>query len=244
MHMISAYLSKPGGRKVNEDSCDQKVLPGGQGIWVVADGLGGHGGGDVASVIVTQSLLNTFRDNPAISADALSAHLDAAQQALLARQEAEPRLAAMRTTVVALLGDGKTAIWGHVGDTRLYHFRKGRIIAQTKDHSVPQAMADAGDIAQEDIRHHEDRNRLLRSLGNEGKLRLTVEPQPRKIQIGDAFLLCTDGFWEYVTETEMSLCWAKSTSPELWMERMEKTLLKRAPSNHDNYTGIAVFVGQ
>ncbi len=242
MRMISASLSKPGGRKVNEDSCVQEIIPGGRGCWIVADGLGGHGGGDVASSIVVKSMLNTFRVNPAISTEALSAHLDAAQLALIKHQEADPRLASMRTTVVALLGDGNQAIWGHVGDSRLYLFRKGRIHTQTKDHSVPQAMADAGDIAYEDIRYHEDRNRLLRSMGNEGKLRLTVETTPRSLQLGDAFLLCTDGFWEYVTETEMGISLAKSTSPEQWLNEMEKIILKRAPSNHDNYTGIAVFV--
>lgn len=243
MRMTAASISKAGGRKVNEDCYGDELLPDGQGCWVVADGLGGHGGGDVASRRVTDTLLNSFRTSPGITAESLQRYIEAAQAALLEQQEREPELAAMRSTVVVMLSDGQCALWGHIGDSRLYHFRAGRLLSQTKDHSVPQALVDAGDIAVEDIRYHEDRNRLLRAMGSPGTLRPSIATVPVPLQQGDALLLCTDGFWEYVTETEMGIGLAKSTTPQRWLETMETIILRRAPPTHDNYTGTAIFVG-
>lgn len=148
----------------------------------------------------------------------------------------------MRSTAVVLLLENAMACWAHVGDTRLYHFASGRIIFQTRDHSVPQTMVDAGDIRYDDIRHHEDRNRLTRSLGSDGKVRTTILDQPVAIAGGDAFLLCTDGFWEFVTETEMEATSAKSATPKRWLAGMEVILLRKAPASHDNYTATAIFV--
>lgn len=243
MHLITASISKPGGRKVNEDYCGHELLPGGLGCWVVADGLGGHGGGDVASRVVTEAILTSFRASPGVSAESLLLYIETAQATLLEQQQREPELDAMRTTAVVLVSDGQRALWGHIGDSRLYHFRAGRLLFQTRDHSVPQALADAGDIAAEDIRYHEDRNRLLRAMGNAGKLRPAIETAAVPLHGGDALLLCTDGFWEYVTETEMGIGLAKSTTAQQWLAFLETVILRRAPSTHDNYTGTAIFVG-
>lgn len=241
MKFTHATLSHHGGRKVNEDASRNLMISAGQGCWVVADGLGGHGGGDVASKIVVNSIVEAYQSNPEFSSAHLGEMLEFAQQALLLRQQDDYRLGGMRSTVVVLLLDEAKAWWAHVGDTRLYHFANGRIVHQTKDHSVPQAMVDARDISHEDIRHHEDRDRLTRSLGNNGKFRITLLDQPVEIGEGDAFLICTDGFWEFVTETEMEATLAKSDTPENWLAKMESILLRNAHASHDNYTAAAIF---
>jgi len=235
-----ATLSHPGGRKVNEDASKNLMISAGQSCWVVADGLGGHGGGDVASKIVVDSIVEAYKSNPEFSSAHLGGMLEFAQQALLLRQQDDYRLGGMRSTAVVLLLDDAKAWWAHVGDTRLYHFANGRIVHQTKDHSVPQAMVDARDISYDDIRHHEDRDRLTRSLGNDGKFRSTILDQPMAIGEGDAFLMCTDGFWEFVTETEMEATFAKAGTPENWLALMELILLRNAPASHDNYTATAI----
>lgn len=150
----------------------------------------------------------------------------------------------MRSTATVLLLDDTKAWWAHVGDTRLFHFANGRIVHRTKDHSVPQAMVDAGDIGYDDIRHHEDRNRLTRTLGNGGKARGTILEHPVEIRAGDAFLLCTDGFWEFVTEAEMEATLSKADTPENWLAQMERFLLRKAPADHDNYTATAILVAE
>lgn len=241
MKFTHTTISHSGGKKINEDAGGYLEVGAGRGCWVVADGLGGHGGGDVASRIVVDTILDAYRNNPEFSSAHLGKMLEMAQHAILRRQD-DYRLGGMRSTVVVLLLDGENAWWAHVGDTRLYHFANGRIIRQTRDHSVPQLMVDAGDIGYGDIRHHEDRNRLTRSLGNSDKVRTAIEGQPVAIGKGDAFLLCTDGFWEYITETKMEETLAKSDAPENWLKEMELILLRDAPAGHDNYTATAIFV--
>jgi serine/threonine protein phosphatase PrpC len=239
LRFSTASLSHPGGRAANEDACGH-----GDGCWVVADGLGGHGGGEVAARIAVDTLLGEAAQRLLIEPVALTEALLAADAAVLARQQADPRLGQMRTTAVVLASDGRAALWAHVGDSRLYHLRDGRIRFQTLDHSVPQALVRAGEISAAEVRYHEDRNRLLRSLGNGKQLRPTLAEQPLTLVPGDAFLLCTDGFWEYVTEPEMEVTLAKSASPEQWLEKMLALLHGRAPAEQDNYTGMALFVAK
>lgn len=233
----TAALSHAGGRPGNEDACGYRA-----GCWVVADGLGGHGGGDVAARLAVDALLRCADPLPPPDAEGLLRGLAAAEQAIRQRQAEEPRLSRMRTTVVWLCSDGRQALWAHLGDSRLYHFREGRIRFQTRDHSVSQVMANVGEIDPSEIRFHEDRNRLLRSLGNDRGQRPTLAEAPLPLQAGDVFLLCTDGFWEYVTEAEMEVTLAKAADPEQWLQTMAAGLRRRAAPDHDNYTALAVFV--
>ncbi|WP_295583881.1 protein phosphatase 2C domain-containing protein [uncultured Lamprocystis sp.] len=235
--LVTATLSHPGGRALNEDAAGHA-----DGCWVLADGLGGHGGGEVAAQIAVDTLLAAAAQGPLTDPEALAQALLAADVAIHTRQEADPRLERMRTTVVVLASDGCAALWAHVGDSRLYHFRDGRIRFQTADHSVPQALVKAGEITAAEVRFHEDRNRLLRTLGNDKDLRPTLAETLLPLATGDAFLLCTDGWWEYVTEPEMEVALAKSASPAQWLQTMATGLLRRAPMDHDNFTAIALFV--
>ena len=234
-------LSKAGGRSRNEDFANYLML-GDYACWALADGLGGHHGGEVASSVAVEAMLAQFRKEPACSADTLRACLEAANVELRDRQERETALAAMRTTAVLLVTDSRQALWAHLGDSRLYAFRAGRVEFQTKDHSVPQAMCDAGEITPDQVRSHEDRNRLLRALGSDREIRPAVASQPRKVDPGDAFLLCSDGFWGYVTETEMEADLAKAQGPGQWLELMEARLLQHPGEDKDNYSAIAVFI--
>ncbi|HKV38601.1 MAG TPA: protein phosphatase 2C domain-containing protein, partial [Blastocatellia bacterium] len=209
--------------------------------WVVADGLGGHRGGAVASRLAVDTILGSFHQNRTLSPAAISGHVFAANQAVLSRQREDSEFSQARTTVVVLVSDYRSCLWAHVGDSRLYHFRGGRLLSQTKDHSVPQAMADAGEISGDRIRYHEDRNRLLRTLGMEGELRPAASTQAVRLREDDAFLLCVDGFWEYVLETEMGVDLAKSACSGDWLTKMEARILRRAKDGHDNYTAVAVL---
>lgn len=243
LSLSTATLSRPGGRPVNEDAEGHAAHGGSHRCFVVADGLGGHGGGDVASAVAVAAVLDAFRTSPLLTALDIEGHIRAADEALRRRKSAEPKLAGMHTTVVVLISDGGQALWAHVGDSRLYLFRNGRFVLRTRDHSVPQVMADAGEISERAIRRHEDRSRLLRSLGDSEPARVETASEPCPLQPGDALLLCTDGFWEYVLETEMEADLAKARSPGEWIELMTvDRLLRRAPEDHDNYTALALFV--
>ncbi|MGH9675142.1 MAG: PP2C family protein-serine/threonine phosphatase [Bryobacteraceae bacterium] len=186
-------LSSAGGREENEGRCNFLALEQAA-CFVVADGLGGHGGGEIAAELAVDTVLQCFHESPRCSIEWLEESVQSANAAILERQSAEPALAKMRSTATVLVTDYESARWAHVGDSRVYHFRGGAVASQTSDHSVSQALADAGEITSEEIRFHEDRSRLRRCLGAQGQNRPTVLDVAVRLEPGDALLLCTDRF--------------------------------------------------
>ncbi len=237
----TATLSAPGGRTDNEDFLGYRMAKE-AGFWALADGLGGHRGGQVASRLAVEAAMASFDENPAIDEAALNAHLLRANRAVLDRQTAEPELSHMRTTMVLLLASPETAMWAHAGDSRLYWFREGKIREQTLDDSVPQRLVAAGEISADQIRFHEDRSRLLNSIGTREDVVASHRAMPGAPQPSDAFLMASDGFWECVTEAEMEQDFSASSSPEEWIGMMESRVKARALPDHDNYSAIAVRV--
>ena len=233
-------LSNQGGRGHNEDYTLALSL-GGTYCRVVADGLGGHHGGEVASRIACEAAIKSFQANTEVTAEAVAEHIRNADDAIRHQQRANSAQGQMKSTIVMLVANASRAVYGHVGDTRLYHFRAGRIFQHTKDHSMPQKLVDAGEITPSEIRHHDDRSRLLRALGEDQPVRASVISEPVSIGRGDAFLLCTDGFWENVIETEMEIDLSKSASPKEWLKYMEDRLQERVSGGFDNYTAAAVL---
>ena len=233
----SAKLSKQGGRDYNEDSYGADEA---RGIYVLADGLGGHGGGSEASQIAVKSMTKTLSDKD-FNAESLQDAILRTNELILSQQKRETLLANMRTTLVVLWIREDKAIWGHIGDSRLYLIFKGELITQTKDHSVPQALVQAGEIELDDIRYHEDRSRLRQALGQESTPNPSIQNVVQLLP-GFVFLMVTDGFWEYIWEDEMIVDWCKSKNPEKWLNFMEDRLVRKVEKNHDNYTAIAVFV--
>lgn len=239
MTVDTAVLSKVGGRKNNQDAFGYELNQT-QGCWVVADGLGGHAGGETASRMAVDAVLSRYQQNADVSPAFIETCLQTAHQAIQDKAAMEYDLSAMRTTLVVLTCDARQLIWGHVGDTRLYWFRQGKIIHQTKDHSVPQMLVDAGKLDPMKIRGHEDQNRLTRAVGQAGVLKTSVMPEPKAWQPGDAFLLCSDGIWTYILEQEMETDWTMAASAAEYLTLLEQRVLERAESEHDNYTAIAV----
>lgn len=242
LHYTTATLSRAGGREYNEDALGFRESAVAGGCWVLADGLGGHGGGEVASRLAVETLLHGCESETPCDAAQIHSVLEQVERTIRTTQQSDPRLRQMRATLTALFCHADQALWVHIGDTRLYHLRAGRIRFQTADHSVPWALLRAGEITRAEVRHHEDRNRLLRTLGNDKPLRPEILAQPEPLQAGDAFLLCSDGFWEYVSETEMEVALCKSSSPEAWLQQMELIVLQRSADDHDNYSALGVWV--
>lgn len=232
----TASYTDIGGRPANEDSTRQVRLGEDQLCLVVADGLGGHGGGAQASAAAADTICREWGGDA--NADALRSLVLMGHEAVAAIQT--PRCA-MKSTVVALELEGKRAAWAHVGDSRLYHFLDGKLIFQTRDHSASQLAVFMGDITVDQIRFHEDRNRVLRALGQDDPP--TVEVKETELPSGrHAFLLCSDGFWEYVLEGEMEEDLAAASTPLDWLERMRRRLAERVPPDNDNNTAAAAWL--
>lgn len=230
-----------GNRELNEDyigmtSRDDRYL------FVLADGLGGHGRGEVASRLVTENVVQFYMEQKQIPD--IRECIEYAQKQLLNLQEQEHQKNGMKTTIVLLeIADGQ-ARWAHVGDSRLYCFHRNKMFIRTLDHSVPQMLAASGEIKEKEIRGHEDRNRLLRVMGIEWSRPMYDVSPWIPIKKCQAFLLCSDGFWELIEEKYMEKTLKKSGSPEQWVNEME-TIISRngVGKDMDNYSAIAVYVG-
>ena len=161
---LSAYAyTNRGGRDHNEDSLRASAE---QGIFVLADGLGGHRCGEVASQAAVDSIFTGMAQAEALEEAGLLDLFRSANEELLRRQ-AQPGQEEMRTTAVALKLAGSTAVWAHIGDSRLYRFSNGELAGVTADHSVTYRKFLGGEISYMDVYHDDDRSRLLRVLGKE-----------------------------------------------------------------------------
>ena len=238
MQIEIASCTYQGGRDYNED-CVQYLEKDGTCAIVVADGLGGHGGGQIASSVAAEFITGAFMYNPELRADHIKTIFEQANDAVLKSQTNEKK---MKSTAVALFIADGSAIWGHVGDSRLYHFKDGTLVGQTLDHSVSQMAVFTGEIEQGQIRHHADRNRVLRAIGLDEGFKPEIAPMYEPEPGFHAFLLCTDGFWEYVLELEMEIELAKAETPHDWINGMVYRLARLVPEDSDNFSAAAVFL--
>ena len=232
--------SNVGNREVNEDSIGDLGTEYGH-MFVLADGLGGHGHGENASAIAVETALELLSKGQVM--DILDNSFALVQQKVLMEQNENPALADMKTTMVALLFVNNSARWGHIGDSRLYHFRNGKLNSRTLDHSVPQMLVNIGEITEDEIRGHEDRNRLLRVIGSPWESKSYDIADPIELKKKDAFLLCSDGFWELIDEKTMQKFLKKASTVTEWMELMiEEVNRNGVGTNMDNNSGIAIWV--
>lgn len=233
-------VSNTGNREINED-CVRTAEKDGRFCFVVCDGLGGHGRGEEASQVVADHLMECF-DKFGGEPDFLERALFSAQQTLLCEQEARRAVFEMKTTAVILTVSENSARWGYVGDSRLYMFGGGRLKTRTLDHSVPQMLALAGDIREKEIRFHADRNKLLRVMGIKWADDQFVISDVQPLKKKQAFLLCTDGFWELIDEKAMTRALRHSKTAEEWLNGMtEQVEAAGADRDMDNFSAIAVF---
>ncbi|MBQ4165870.1 MAG: protein phosphatase 2C domain-containing protein [Oscillospiraceae bacterium] len=219
-----------GGRPVNEDSYVT-----GNGYFIVSDGLGGHDNGELASGAVTRYIAENFT-SPDLSNEHISSLIQGADEAV--KQFGDGG----KATLAALFTDGNMIRLANIGDSRVYYFRGGSILFRTKDHSVCQASVDMGEMTDIDVRNSADRSGLFKVLGDSAPLKL---PKPYDLIDpinGDAFLICSDGFWEHIYEAEMEADLLKSYSAKEWLEHMLKRHLVRSKNNGDNFTAICGII--
>ncbi len=232
-----------GARSHNEDDL-RFGHRNGQAYAVLADGAGGHRGGALASDITVRVLGMRLQSQPAFSARQLTALTVEAHAALLAEQRSKQPHEAMHATVVALWIEGALALWTHVGDSRLYLLRHGKVRCTTRDDSVVQQMVDAGYIDANEARSHPHKNQLLCAMGMEADLEPHTITNPETLRDGDVFLLCSDGWWDAVDEASMERALHHATSADEWLKRMELCIKERADARQDNYSAIAVWIGE
>lgn len=216
-------------REENQDHVRHFTTPLGE-VVIVADGIGGYGGGSIAARMVVDSFETWFASLPAGTPPA-QAIADAAAHAnaniMEAAAHGDAANARMGSTVVMALivqdGAGTQAWLGHVGDSRGYLCRQGQLTRLTRDHSTVQALIDQGAIRPEDAANHPDRSVLLRSVGHTAQCEIEMSVVP--LEQGDTLLLCSDGLWGFVPEASIESVLA---GPDASMDAAAAALLDLA----------------
>jgi serine/threonine protein phosphatase PrpC len=236
-------LSRQGGREYNEDTLGQ-WNDGRFVACLVADGAGGHGGGDVAAAVARVSVLAGFATTPGLDAERLRRLLQQANWDVAARQAEGGPLAAMRSTIVLSVLDlyDNRFVWAHAGDSRAYLFRGGALAARTTDHSLVQQMVTEGLLDEEAARLHPQRSVLLSALGSVKEPPEISVSQPMPLQEGDALLLCSDGVWEPLGDACLLQTLRASRNAGEWIEQIDAQVRAHAKPEHDNYTAMALWV--
>lgn len=245
--MIDFYdVCEKGGRDQNQDSviCLNKNNTY---LFSVADGLGAYADSKLASFIVHEVIKELFmEDNACMSGSGKEDFLRRCVKMchdVLAEYKQKNGVKDSYTTIVILLISENEAQWCHIGDSRLYYFKNGKVSERTEDHSVVQTLFRAGMIKEEEIRKHPDRGKLLKAIGSVDKKPEAEISRVHPVTPGDAFLLCSDGFWEYVTEEDMAETLDSFPEVREWITAME-TNVKDAGMGRkaDNYSAIGVCV--
>lgn len=238
MRADSFTYTSIGGRNENQDAVGERLSKNG-GLFVVADGLGGHQAGRLAADCVVECLTGAWDPAAPEDAESFTARIRDANDAILAIQQ--KRNLTTKSTVVALSVQGKRAVWAHTGDSRLYFLHDGRIEAITEDHSVAYKKYKAGEISRDDIATDEDQASLLRSLGSQRRWEPDVRVR-EDLEAGDAFFLCTDGVWEYLSDEEILIDLLKAGSAREWGELLLLRAAPRIRPGNDNLSFIAVML--
>lgn len=239
--LASAGFSARGTRNYNEDRLG--YAGGSAGYWALADGLGGHRGGARAAEIGVEAGLASLEHSSAPRLeDRLKQAVSDAHARIRVQQKVEEGHAGMRTTLVLLGIDGNDMVWAHTGDSRLYHFRDGRLLWRTRDHSVVQLLVSAGEIAENEMTRHPERSRLISCLGGDNSLLISVKGAATPPRPGDVLLMASDGMWEHFEGWQLEAAVARCTTPEALLSHLAGLVGDAMHPTQDNYTGIAVYV--
>ena len=215
-------VSRTHNGKVRSSNQDALLLQDGvYGLYGVADGMGGHRGGDVASQIAVV-MLGRVLEGKAPSEACLRAGIEEVNQMIFTEQLHNRELSGMGTTLTVLWEDSDRLLLGHVGDSRAYHIRSGKIRQVSQDHSMVADLVRDGVLTEEQARVHPYRNIITRALGTADTIEVDVLEIERRA--GDKFLLCSDGLSEYVRPEEMLEILTKTPAENAAEEMLQMAL--------------------
>jgi len=226
-------------REINEDSgrlvrpSDPAQLAQRGTLVIVADGMGGHSAGEVASQMAVETVARLYYETGGEPRLALRHAVEEANRRIHSAAAADASKHGMGTTCTALALCGDGAFAAHVGDSRLYMVRAGQLYQLSEDHSAVMEMVKLGIITKEQARTHEDKNVILRALGTSPEVEVSVV-EPFGVRAGDQYLLCSDGLYDLVTDDEIASVLNESGDIHATGERL--IALAKERGGHDNIT--------
>ena len=204
-------------------------------LFIVADGMGGHNAGEVASAMATKCMAEYVEKNEITDAeDALRSAICYANKEIHFRSTKDQRNHGMGTTVTAAMVMADEAVVANVGDSRVYHFSQGKLKQITKDHSFVQQLVDKKLITHKEAKKHPQRNLITRAVGT--SKRIVVDTFKLTLQPGDRLLLCSDGLTSHVSDEKIASILASTSKAESIAYLLQTEALKRGGS--DNITII------
>jgi protein phosphatase len=241
-YAVSAHVMTDVGchRESNED-CGQIIHPAdpaildGRGVLVmVADGMGGHRAGEVASLLAVEVIGRDYYESCDPPHTALQLAFQKANREIRSFSESHESFRGMGSTCTAMVIHDGLAFAAHVGDTRLYLIRGGVIQCKTEDHSAVMQMLKQGLLTEQQARNHADKNVILRALGGQPEVDVAIWTEPLRVEPGDRFLLCSDGLHDLVTDEEIRD--VVLSSADLLASCEQLISLAKRRGGHDNIT--------
>ena len=224
-------------RKENEDAfCIEKDL----GLLAIADGMGGHASGEVASKMAIEILRDSLRKEGEPLPDRLNSGAKLANKTIYQASHSQSHLNGMGTTLTAVQLDGNRLSIAHVGDSRVYLIRGGVIEQITDDHTIVSEQVARGMMTREEAARSDMRNILSRALGIAPEVEVDIEVLT--VSEGDQFVLCSDGLSELISDDEILLEVQSSKKPEIVCDELVNLAIQRG--GEDNITVIVAYLHQ
>ena len=243
MKLDITQLNRLGNRETNEDRL--VVVDRGDAVLVVvADGMGGHRGGDIAAQIFVDTLENIFRRVPLPLSNPktfLNKAIDAAHQTICHERKNHKTSIDPRTTCVVCILQGNSANWAHVGDSRLYLLREQKILARTIDHSYVEELFRQGLISEADMLTHPKRSYLTQCVGGVEQKPSVTYGVMKSLQEHDVLVLCSDGFWTALDEQALCAITAQTNLDES-IHQLASMAESNSYPQSDNISAVALRV--
>ena len=238
---ITEFLSEAGTKAENNDYFGYVLLDN-YAIWAVADGFDEEEGAKVAARIAVESAIEYFMLSPRFNYDVIKEMMDYANLKVKEKQEETQKYSLMHTSLLIVISNYNSILYGNIGNTRFYHIRGGYIISQSRDDTIAQLLVDEKALNISDMRFHRQRNDLLQAIGDFGKIKPNIIKKPVELMEKDVFCLTTIGFWENIDEYDMENDLSRFEDKKQWLNSLEKRILASLRDNIENYTVAQVEV--
>lgn len=238
---ITEFLSEAGTKAKNSDYFGYILLDN-YAIWAVADGFDEEDGAKVAARIAVESVIEYFMLRPRFNYDVIKEMMDYANLKVKEKQEEAKKYSLMHTSLLIVISNYNSILYGNVGNARFYHIRGGYIVSQSKDDTIAQLLVDEEALNVSDMKFHRQRNDLLQAIGDFGKIKPNIIKSPVELMEKDIFCLTTVGFWENIDEHDMENDLSRFEDKKQWLNSLEKRILASLRDNIENYTIAQVEV--